>query len=84
MPLPNVDRTSLLNRTILYFLSIEEKLARPAPPPPPIHHKTSSSSQPSSSHDYPELHATLRSTQDKQASLQAYIETEHALLPDFV
>ena len=59
MPLPDVDRTSFLNQVNLYFLPSDEELAQPAPHPPPTHPKASSTSQPSSSHDSPDLHATL-------------------------
>jgi len=58
IPLPNVYRTSFLNWVNLYFLSSADELARPAPPP---HSRASSSLQPSTSHDYPNLHATVRS-----------------------
>jgi len=52
---PNVDRSSLLNRTNIYFLAGDEELARPAPPPASTHPRASGSSQPSSSHDYPKF-----------------------------
>jgi len=80
MPLPNVDCTSLLNRANLYFLPKDEELARPVPPPPPPDTRASSSSQSSSSHDYADSYATLRSIQEEQASLRAYVETEHVTL----
>jgi len=83
MPLPNVDRTFLLNRANLYFLPDDEELARPAPSPLPPHPRASNSSQPSSSHDYLDLHATLQPIQVEQASLRAYVEIEHASLRGF-
>ena len=35
MPLPNVDRTFLLNEDNIYFLPGDKELARPTPPPHP-------------------------------------------------
>jgi len=84
MPLPDVDRTSLLNQTNLYFLPGDEELARPTPLPLPTDPRASSSSQPSSSHDYPDLLANLQSIKVEQASLWVYIETEHASLWGYV
>ena len=84
MPLPNIDRTSLLNQTNLYFLPGDEELARPVPPLLPPHPRAYISSQSSSSHDYPDLHATLWPIQEEQASLRAYAETRCALLRGFV
>jgi len=81
VPLPNVDCTSLLNGANFYFLPGDKELVRSAPPP---HSKDSPSSQLSSSHHYPNLHATLRSIQEEQAFLRAYIETEDATLWGFV
>jgi len=57
---------------------------QPAPPRLPTHPKASSLSQPSSSHDYLDLHATFRPIQEKQTSLQAYVETERASLRNFI
>jgi len=84
MPLPNIERTTLLNRANLYFLLGDEELAQPVPPPPSPHSKVSSSSQPSSSFDYIGLHATLQSIQEKQACFWAYIQNEHIVLCGFV
>ena len=84
MPLPYVNRTSILNRANLYFLPGAEELAWPAPPPPHTHPRASSLSQPSSSHDYPDLHANLWWIQEEQACLRAYVETKHASLWGFV
>ena len=66
------------------FYPIDEELAQPTPPSLAPHPRASSFSQPSLSHDYPDLHATLRSTQEEQAFLRACIETEYASLQGFV
>jgi len=84
MPLPNVDRTTLLNRANLYFRSDDEALAQPAPPPPSPHLRASSSSQLPTFSDYAGLHAALLSIQEKQASLQAYTQTDKPYSSDFI
>ena len=59
----NVDRTTLLNRANLYFYAVMKSWCRL----PHLFHlpRASSSSQPSSSHDYPNLHATHRLIQEE-------------------
>jgi len=64
MPLPNVNRTTLLNPGNLSFMVGDEELVHPTPlppPPPQPYLGTSSSSQASSSRYYTDIHATLQS-----------------------
>ena len=84
MPLPNIDRTSLLNQVNLYFLLGGEELTQLATPRSLPHLRASSSSHPFSSSNYDSLHATLQSIQGKQAFLLVYIQTKHSVLRDFV
>ena len=82
MPLPNIERTNLRHHNNLSYLPNDEELVPPAPPvPPPSFAGPSSSSQPSY-HDYPNIEATLRSIQEEQASLRAYVAFEHTTLCD--
>ena len=84
MPLPNIEQTILRHYQNLSCLPSDEELAHPTPPVlPPSFARRSSSSQPSYP-DYPDLEATLRSIQKGQASLRAYVASEHAALHEFV
>jgi len=59
MPLPNIERTTLLNPDKVSFMPGDEELVHPIHQPlPPPHLGTSSSSQPSSFQDYTDIHAT--------------------------
>ena len=83
MLLSNVGRTTLQNRANLLYLPSDEDLVHPALPPP------SSFAGPSFSYqqpflDYSELHDTLRSIQEEQASLRVYVASEHVALWDLV
>jgi len=62
MPLPHADCISLVNRANLYLLPGDEELARPTPRPYP---RASSSSKASSSLDFSNMDATLRSIQEE-------------------
>ena len=78
--------TTLLNPDNLSYMTSDEELVHPATPPPPpqSYLGASSSSRPSSSQDYPDIHATLRSIQEEQVSLQAHVQFQHVALCDFV
>ena len=52
MPLPDVERATLLNRANLYYLSGDEELVQLVPPLPLPQLRASSSSQQPSSSDY--------------------------------
>ena len=84
MPLLNIERTILRHYHILSYLPSDEELAYPAPHiPPPSFAGPSFSSQPSYP-DYSDIGTTLRSIQEEQAFLRAYVASEHAALRDFV
>ena len=84
MPLPNIERTGLRHHHNLSYLPGDEELACPAPPVlSPSFASPSSSYQPSYP-DYPNIEATPRSIQEEQASLWAYVSSEHAALREFV
>jgi len=84
MPLPNIECTTLHHYHNLSYLPSDEELAHPAPPlPPPSFVEASSSSQPSYP-NHPDLEATIRSIQEEQASLRAYVASEHVALREFV
>jgi len=86
LPLPNVDRTTLLHQANLYWVPGDDEVFRPTP-----HHSApyssqvgfTSSSQPPSP-DYTDLQDTLKSIQEEQASLRAFVAYENATLRDFV
>jgi len=78
MPLPNIERTTLRHYHNLSYLPGDKELASPALPiPPPSFVGSSSSSQPSYP-NYSDISATLRSIQEGQASLWAYVTSENA------
>jgi len=71
LPLPNVDRTTLLHRGNLYWVPGDEEVVRPAPLQPIP--RSSQAGPSSSSHppppDYYDLQDTLRSIQEEQVSI---------------
>ena len=76
MPLPNIERTTFRHYHNLSYFPGDEELARPAPPiPHPSFSEPSSFSQPSNP-NYPYIGTTLRSIQEEQASLLAYVASE--------
>jgi len=85
MPLPNIKRTTLRHYHNLSYLSGDDEVL--APPAPPVSLPStagpSSSSQPSST-PYPDTECALRSIQEEQASLRAYVAFEHAALREFI
>jgi len=85
MSLPNVEQTTLLHRVNLHWVPTDTEVVRLAPPPPSFTCQAgpNSSFQPSST-DYAEIQATLRSIQEEQVSLRAYVASENAALRDFV
>ena len=86
MPLPSVDRTTLVNLDNLSYMLGDKELVHPAPPtsPPQPNLGASGPYKPSSPQDYSNIHATLQSIQEEQVSLRAHIQFEHATLHDFV
>jgi len=84
VPFPNIERTTLQQYQNLSYLPGDEELARPAPlAPSPSFAGPSSYSQPPYP-DSPNIGATLRSIQEEQASLWAYVASERSALRDFV
>lgn len=83
--LPNVERTTLLDRTNLSWLPDDADVVQPSPPPPsPTYRGGPRSSSHPSSHDYDKVQATLRSIPEEQASLRAYVQNKNAALHEFV
>jgi len=84
--LPNVDHTTLLHQGNLYWIPSDDKVLRPVPHQPTPH---SSQEGPNSSSqlpppEYSNIQDTLRSIQEEQVSLQAFVASESAALWDFV
>ena len=82
MPLPNVERTTLQHQPNFLYLSSDEEFAHPAPPIPPSSFARPSSSSQTPYPDHGDIAATLRSIQEEQASLRAYVAFEHPALHD--
>jgi len=59
-------------------------LVRPASPIPPSSYARPSSSSQQPYTNYSDLRETLRSIQEEQASLRAFVTSEHTALQDFV
>jgi len=80
-----IERTTLRHyHNLSYLPGDDEVLAPPAPHVSlPSTAGPSSSSQPSSTPS-PDIESTLRSIQEEQASLWAYVASEHAALQEFV
>jgi len=86
LPLANVDRTILLHRANLYWEPSDAEVVQPAP-----HHLAphsskvgpSFSSQPPAP-DYANLEDILRSIQEVQLSLRAFVASKNAALRDCV
>ena len=85
MPLPNVDRTTLLHRSNIYWVPGDAEVVQPVPYPPPFTSQVgpSCSFQPPTT-DCANLQASLRSIKEEQVSLRAYFASENAALRDFV
>jgi len=84
-PLPNVEQTALLQRTNLHWVPGNAAVVGLASPPPPFTFQAglSSSSQPTYT-DSAEVQVTLRSIQEEQMSIRAYVAFENVPLHDFV
>ena len=85
LPLPDVDRTTLRHRASLQWVPGDVEVVQPAVPPPlfTCQAEPSSSSQPTSA-DYAEVQKNLRSLQEEQVSLRAYVASENVPLCDFI
>ena len=85
MPLPNIEHTTLRHPPNLSYLPGDDEVLAPLAPhvPPPFVAGPSSSSQPSST-PYLDIESTLRSIQEEQVSLRAYVAFEHVALREFV
>ena len=86
LPLPNLDRTTLLHRGNLYLVPSDDEVVQPVPHQPAS--QSSQAGRSSSSHpsppDYSDLQDTLRSIQEEQVSLGKFIASESTALRDFV
>ena len=86
MPLPNVNRTTLLHWANLYWVLGDNEVIRPIPQqlvPRSSQAGPSSYSHPPP-HDYSDIQDTLRSIQGEQVSLRAFVASESTALQDFV
>ena len=85
LPLPDIERTTLRHsQNLSYLPGDDEVVAPPAPPVPlPSTAGPSFSSQPPSP-SHPDIESTLRSIQEEQAFLRAYVASKHAALREFV
>ena len=85
LPLPNVDRTTLLHRGNLYWVLGDDEVVRPVPHQPAPHSSQVGSS--SSSHPPPpncsDIQDTLRFIQEEQVSLREFVASKSVALWDF-
>ena len=77
------QHTTLLHRANLSWLPSDAEIIQPAPRQRPTYHSVPSSSSQPSSHDYDQVQAILRFTQEEQASLRTYVTTKQVALCDF-
>jgi len=75
---------SLQNRNNFLYLHGDEELARSAPPVPPSSFTEPASSSQKPYPNYGDIGETLRSIQEGQASLWAFVASKHAALRNFV
>jgi len=85
-PLPNVNRTTLLHPANLYWVPGDAEIVQPTTHPrhPPSNQAGLSFSSQSPPTDYADLQAALRSIQEEQVSLRAYVASENIAFCDFI